>query len=178
MARPRGFSRGTASRPRRLTSWAVGPGGNAATALSATGEAVLGSGIVLNTEDKSTIVRLRGFCEVVLEAVANIGEGFHCAIGVGLVTTQAFAIGSTAMPDPLDDVFWDGWMYHRFFDLHASTATISDGVNTGRIAWEVDSKAMRKWGANEVLAAKVSGIEIGTAQIEVFFDSRVLIKLG
>ena len=115
--------------------------------------------------------------EVILEAAANIGEGYHAALGIGVCTNDAFAIGVTAVPNPIADADWDGWFYHRFFDLHATTATISDGVNTGRIAWEVDSKAMRKVTVNDTIFATVETVEVGTSQIEVFFDSRALFKL-
>ncbi len=71
-------------------------------------------------------------------------------------------------------------MYHTFFDVHAVTATIADGVNAVGVIFnkEIDSKAMRKWQDDgTTLFAKLEVIEIGAANIEVFFDSRVLIKL-
>ena len=175
MARPRGFSH---QRSRRQTTWGIGPGATGVSVFSATGSQIIGAGIVPSAESKSTLVRLRGYVEIVLEAAANIGEGFQGAIGIGLVTDQAFAAGSASIPDPIDEQAWDGWMYHRHFSLHATTATISDGVNTGRLAWEIDSKAMRIWEVGNTLMMKMQVVEIGTSQIEVFFDSRVLVKLS
>ena len=98
---------------------------------------------------------------------------------MGIVTADAFAIGITAVPVPLSDKEWEGWLYHRIFDLHTVTATIADGVNAYAIAqrFEVDSKAMRKVGVNEVLFAVFEVVESNASQIDVFFDTRMLLKL-
>ena len=174
----RGFVSGRGrSSQRRATSWVFGPGGQAATAISASGQQIVGSGLVLIPEG-ATLVRTRGFVELVLEAAANIGEGISGAFGIGLVTNEAFAIGATAIPGPLSEMDWDGWLYHQFWSLHASTATIADGVNVGRYGFDVDSKAMRKWDTSMTLVAMVEATEIGVSQVEMFFDSRLLIKLS
>ena len=174
----RGLNRGSVVRSqRRETAWNEGPGGVTAQAFSATGTILLGSGIT-PLAPGLTLVRLRGNVEVVLEAAANIGEGMAGALGIGIISADAFGIGVTAAPNPLDDQDWGGWLYHRHWSLHATTATIADGVNTGRMDWEVDSKAMRKFGLNEVIFASMQVTEIGASQVEVFFDSRVLVKLS
>ena len=177
MARSRSVStRGRGIPTRRSSAWEEGPGGVTAQAFSASGTIVLGAGIT-PVIPGLTLVRLRGHLEIVLEAAANIGEGFSGALGVGIVSADAFAIGVTAIPNPIDDQSWGGWIYHRHWSLHATTATIADGVNTGRIGIEVDSKAMRKFGLNELIFASMQVTEVGTSQIEAFFDSRVLVKL-
>jgi len=113
----------------------------------------------------------------VLEAAANIGEGFSGAFGVGIVSSDAFVAGVGSVPNPLDDQDWPGWLYCLHWSLHASTATISDGVNTGRISVDVDSKAMRRFRSNEAMFASMQVTEVGTAQVEVFWNSRTLDKL-
>ena len=100
----------------------------------------------------------------------------HVAVGIGIVTNEAFAIGATAIPGPISEADWDGWMYHRFFDLHKGLADTTDGSSA--IEFEVDSKAMRKWdGGAETLVGMVEAVEAGTASMDVFFDSRVLLKV-
>jgi len=173
----RGFSRGH-SPSRRQTGWNIGPGGVSQTSFSASGASILGSGIAPGS-DGLTVVRLRGSLDYAL-SIANAGtNGMHCAVGVGVVSNDAFAIGVTAVPHPISDAGWNGWMYHRFFDAHAITGTIADGVNGPAIAgrFEIDSKAMRKLPENTTLYAIVEVVEAGTAQLNVFFESRVLFKL-
>ena len=110
--------------------------------------------------------------------VAGVGEGFHLAIGIGIVSSQAFSIGATAIPGPLSEMEWGGWMYHRILDLHAVTATIGDNNFSNTVWEEIDSKAMRKISSNEVLVAMVEAVEVGTASMDIYFDTRVLLKLS
>ena len=102
----------------------------------------------------------------------------HCAVGIGIVTSDAFAVGVSAVPDPIDQMEWDGWLYHRFFDLHSSEAALGDQQNgLTSIQFEVDSKAMRKVADNMTLMAVVQAVEIGAAVMVAHFDSRLLVKL-
>ena len=172
----RGSSRANVVRsPKRSSFWNEGPGGITAQAFTASTTIVLGLGQTPLIPGL-TIVRTRGFLEIVLEAASAIGEGMAGAFGIGIVSTDAFGVGVTALPAPIDDQEWGGWLFHQHWSIHATTATISDGVNTGRIAFDVDSKAMRKFGLNEVLFASMQTTEIGTSQLEVFFNSRLLVK--
>ena len=81
-----------------------------------------------------------------LLTAAAAGDGFFGAVGIGIVTNQAFVAGVTSMPEPFDEVNWDGWMWHFFFDIRSVTATIGDGVNAASVSQllTIDSKAMRK----------------------------------
>jgi len=170
--------------PKRITAWEQGPGSTLKTTISAaTPSAVLGFGIQPLVEGL-TIVRLRGAmqCFMNLENVMTVGEGFHCALGIGVVTNEAFAVGLAALPTPLDDAGFDMWMYHRFFDLHIAEAT-GVGVQVGTaglssIQFEVDTKAMRKITVGETLYMVIESAAIsGTPSADTYFDSRVLFKL-
>ncbi len=179
MARARRFSRGSSlGHSRRKTSWNEGPGGTTPTQFTSTGEAILGGGVAANL-DGVTVIRIRGQLDFFLTSVAAAIEGFHGAFGICVVNEDAFAVGSSAIPDPLADQLWDGWMYHHFFDVHAITGTIADGVNA-QVAHqriEVDTKAMRKTPTEEVVVGKLEVVENGTAVMNVFFESRMLVKL-
>ena len=172
--RSRGYGQGQA---RRLTSWLVGPGSSVVTAFSSSSTSILGSG-ALATVDGLTVVRLRGSILAVLNSATAAGDGFHCALGVGVCTADAFAVGVTALPAPIDEVDWDGWMYHRFFDVNVGDKTAGDvNWNSATFREEVDSKAMRKLPENMVLFASLQAVEDTTASMLVYFDSRVLVKL-
>jgi len=161
---------------RRRTGWELGPGGDAPLTVSADGISILGSGLVLLV-DGLTLVRLRGSVQALLTQATAIADGFHCAMGIGIVNEDAFAIGVTTIMDPLTDADWDGWLYHRFFDLHAQSSTTVGPGPADNLQFEVDSKAMRKTTDGDVIFAALEVVEQTTAVMQVFFDSRVLFKL-
>ena len=110
---------------------------------------------------------------------AAAGDGFFGAVGLGKVSEQAAGVGVTAVPSPMDEENWDGWLWHSYFDIRAITATIADGVNAG-IAYQrlvIDSKAMRKVDSADVIVGAISVVESGTATMEMNADSRQLIKV-
>ena len=164
------------------TEWNEGPGTDGLTGgklqISAAGS-VVGVGTA-PTVGGFTIVRLRGEAQLVLDMTQGADEGALLAIGIGIVTAEAFAVGLTAMPDPSigADADWDGWMYHRFVQMGISATIVQGEVDQQSIArFEVDSKAMRKIQVGEVLAL-VLGMadEEGSVQATLRFTSRILIK--
>jgi len=169
---PRGFSR----QSRRLTSWGVGPGSAVVTQFTANASTILGAGVVPGANGL-TLVRTRGSLSAGLSSQDVVAAGFHCAFGIGMITDDAFGAG--VFPDPLVEDNWDGWLYHRFFDLHALTATEADGSNavSNFLRIEIDSKAMRKFVDGMTIFGALEVIEVGTAVMDVFFDSRMLFKL-
>ncbi len=179
MASRRGFHQVRRS-PRRTTAWGFGPNADPIS-LSASGNQLWSSGVVLDLESKATIVRLRGEVNAFLLSASAAGDGFDGAFGIGITTTEAFAVGGQAStPGALTDMDWDGWMWHRFFNIHASTATIADGVNAVGVSFrtEIDGKAMRVWDASMTLFGSVEVVENGTATGEVWADCRALVKLS
>jgi len=175
----RGFhGRSNQTRSKRATTWTVAP--NAIDmAFSTSSQQIWTNGVVLVTEDKATIVRVRGEMGFFLRSLTALGDGFRVACGLCLVTDQAFAIGSTAVPGPISELDWDGWLWHRFFDIRGVTATIADGVNAGAVQLRVpiDSKAMRKWDEGMTLIGVTEVVISGTAVLEQQGDARLLAKL-
>ena len=116
-----------------------------------------------------------------LPAITAAFDGFSLvAAGIGIVSTDAAGIGATAMPSPLDDADWPGWVwyYSGAAIVQPSTGELANNP-VASIRLPVDSKAMRKWGINETLFASVAvGAEIGTAQMDMSFNSRILVKLA
>ena len=128
-----------------------------------------------SVEDGITSVRLRGFFEAILTTVTGANDGYVGAIGVCIVSENAFGVGITAVPVPITDMAWDGWLYHRFFSLHGAGA-VGDGAGVFT-RFEVDSKAMRKFKSTDIMVAVMEVTEDGTAVMDSWFDSRVLVKL-
>jgi len=160
---------------RRRTGWEEGPGVNTATAFSASATSILGAGQAF-VADGATIVRLRGYVELVVSTSTAALDGFNGALGIGIVSTPAFTIGVTAVPAPVDEIEWEGWMWHQFFSIHSSTTVPSDAY-WQRLFFDIDSKAMRKINAEETLMAVIQVFETGTATMSVRLATRMLLKL-
>jgi len=162
---------------RRRTSWDTGPGlfSDLAT-FSASGSSIIGSGGEATT-DGLTIVRTRGLIELTFTAATSALDGFAGALGMGICTAEAFAIGVTAVPTPVTDVAWDGWLWHQFYSAHMPAAFQATGTGPYSTMIEVDCKAMRKMDAGDTLFFVGEFTEIGAAILTVRADSRVLVKL-
>ncbi len=175
MARPRGFQqRG----PRRKTVWAVGPQEVDRNVTSST-SVLWSAGVILTDQSEVTIVRIRGIITATLITVAATGDGFFGAYGIGLVTTSAAQAGIASIPTPLTEESWDGWMWHTYFDVRSSTATIADGVNAfGAVSRTIiDTKAMRKFTNDMTLVGVTEVVESGASNVEFQGQARMLVKL-
>ena len=173
MAHRRGsFQRSPA---RRRVEWGLGPGGSALVNLDSSSFSLLGAGIQA-TVPAMTIVRMRGLFSATLKTAAAVGDGFTGAVGVGLVTLPAFTAGILSVPTPVTEAEWDGWLWHFYFDVRSGLAGVSDG--SGSVRAQADSKAMRKLQDTTTVAyAAIEVTEVGTATVDIGFDSRMLYKL-
>jgi len=176
VARRSGFNPRSRSRSSGIAKgWDSGPGGSALTTLTASGSALLGSGVSA-VSSELTVIRTRGrFHSFMLGAGVSDGDGYFGAIGIGKCTLAAFTAGIASVPTPITEIGWDGWLWHSIFGVHnpdltfgGSPATVHDEA--------IDSKAMRKFDTLEVLYAAVEVVEIGTATLNIFFDTRMLVQ--
>jgi len=165
---------------RRPVTWAFGVGDASAT-ISATGKTIWTGQISSSGGSalEQTVTRIRGSGRILLKTATAAGDGFTVGLGICLAETTAATLGVTALPGPLTDRDWDGWIWHGFFFVQSVTATIADGVNasSASVAYVIDSKAMRKWdGGAEVLIGMTEVTELGTGSMEHNSDTRVLLK--
>ena len=164
-------------RARRKSSWEEGPGGSAAVAVASSTSVIIGLGAQL-LQDGTTLVRTRGLLHAWLVSVSAANEGFRGAFGIGIVRDQAFAVGVTAVPTPITDQGWDGWLFWMPFFIEAP-ATMATFGNAGSavVDMPIDTKAMRKLDLGDTIYGVLEVTENGTAVANVHFDSRVLLKL-
>ena len=166
---------------KRSVSWAIGPGASDV-AIAASGKSIWTISITgTGTALERTIVRIRGACHCTLKTAAALGDGFLVGLGIGLVTEQALVAGITAVPGPLTDADWDGWMWHSVTDVRAITATIADGANavSASARVDVDTKAMRKWHEDSVaVIGVIEVVESGAASMDFNSFTRMLLKQG
>lgn len=182
MALRRGLSaRSPIRSQRRKTAWGFGPD-SAQQSLTSTGQTLWSTGVVLVAEVEATIVRLRGEILFQLDLATSAGDGFTGAVGIGIVTSDAFAIGAGSMPGPLTNSDAQLWMWHQFITIRGVAAQ-SQGADIGRnafadVRYQIDSKAMRIFHNNETLFGMTEfGVETGTAGVVQSADVRVLAKL-
>jgi len=181
VARQSGFPRRHLARSqRRKKVWGVGPDANAVAISAANVKVLWTNGIVLTSPLEGTLARIRGQAHIQVNTVSAIASGFRGAIGIGVVNEDAFNAGIGALPGPVSDKEWDGWMFHTFFDVRSITATIADGVNASavHVRIDIDTKAMRKWQFDQVLMGMIeTDTEVGTAILRLDADSRALLLL-
>ena len=182
MAR-RGVSRFPRTGARRQVSWGIGTGGTTSQSITATGKTIIGSGIALAAEQKVTIVRTRGYLNCGLVGATAALDGFTGAFGIGIVSDEAFTVGVTAIPGPLTDAFWPGWLVHQFISVRSVNimAVANNAIQDAGafIQRDIDSKAMRKFDVGETMVAMLEVTELGSAAtMQVTWDSRVLLKLS
>lgn len=144
MARARTVVRNRGAR--RLTEWG-GLADQGFVSVASAGSTLISSqSFVL----PGTIVRSRGN----LSITTAFGQGADLdivgAFGIGLVSSEALAIGITAVPTPFRDADWGGWMVWRAFAGRFEFADAT-GFRFNSMSFEIDSKAMRKVGANTAL---------------------------
>ena len=163
---------------KRQVAWTAGPGGSGITSITASGSSIVGSGLESTDLDELTLTRTRGILDIFMDGPGvTDGDGYFGAFGIGIVTEPAFAIGITAVPTPITEISWNGWLWHTFFSVHDGDVSLApnDGV---RQRFMIDGKAQRKLGQDEVLMGVIEVVEIGAATLNVFFDTRVLWKLS
>jgi len=178
LARQRGFQRQShGSGQRRLTAWDEGVAELSETTVTASGTLLWNAGVTLVQESRATVVRTRGLVDafIIGPGIAD-GDGFAGAHGIGIVSSDAFAAG--AVPDPLTDSSWPGWLWYEHFEIRdPDVSNAATRSSSGFQRSVIDSKAMRKWGNAETMFGASEFVEIGGANMIIRADTRFLIKL-
>ena len=111
------------------------------------------------------------------DAATAVGDGFQVAVGICIVSENAFNAGVASVPAPFTDIGWDGWMWHWQGTLAASSTTIDNTLGVTAHREQIDSKAMRKIKLGDVQCAVIEMVENVTATMFAHIETRVLDKL-
>ena len=162
---------------RRKTAWESGPKNSLENLVSST-TVVWDTGSQALT-DGLTLIRVRGEFVITMRLATAVGDGFeNFAVGMCMVSENAFGVGVTAVPAPITDSGWDGWLYHSQHGHITALSTTEEHRVTGARAITIDSKAMRKMKNTDVLMGVVQlGTEVGTASVDFSARTRLLFKL-
>ncbi len=109
------------------------------------------SGAGLAFTSPFTILRMRGSLLVYLDESAVLGDQSKIAYGIGIISSDAFTLGPTAMPDPAGEADFP-WLYWEEINLGLlETGDLrAFGISSRLSNW--DSKAMRKVKPGQTLA--------------------------
>jgi len=129
------------------------------------------------SDEDVTILRTRGNLAVTTGSVTPGNDCLQIALGIGLCTTEAALAG--AVPLPFENPEWDGWFVYQVTPLQITT--INSNLTTAVIAgkMEIDSKAMRKIPAGQVLFLSTqifTGIGAGGDVFNQNIQARILLK--
>ncbi len=173
---------------RRKTAWNVGCASGAtagaAQPLATTASLLMTQGAVILV-DGVTLIRLRGYLRLYLSLATASNDGFFGAFGIGVVPggERGFVgVGGGALPIPVTNQDDETWIYHQYFSVVApfpfASAADPAGNRSSDFIIQIDSKAMRKMNIGDILYASIEATEVGTANMQIHFDSRTLFKLS
>ena len=160
---------------RRQSTWSQGAGGILTSSASAS--LLFGTGAQAALAGL-TIVRTRGFLNVSARTAAAALDGFSGAVGLAIVSENAFGIGITAVPTPITDIAWDGWLWHQLFSVKSMSSTVDSGGILANARFTIDSKAMRKIKLTDIIVMVAEVTEVGTSVFHAEADTRFLSKLS
>ena len=91
----------------------------------------------------STVIRTRGYWSIKSDQFAT-SEDFMVAMGFGVVSSAARALGVTAVPSPIIEEQWDGWFVYEILDGAFTFGDATGFTSPSVMSAKFDSKAQRK----------------------------------
>jgi len=128
----------------------------------------------LSAGEATTIVRTRGMITIKPGSFAADLDIIG-AVGIGVISDEAFGIGITAIPTPYSDADWPGWLMWESFAIHLEVLSAVGFNVPAAVAIAVDSKGMRKVGSNESLVL-IAESQVGA--FDIADTTRQLFKLS
>ncbi len=169
------MARGRGGHARQAKDWVPLP----STVLALTASGTFGAPI-LNFTDARTILRMLGEYVISLTGAAATADQVSITVALGLVSSDAAAVGASALPDPNGepDYPWLYWASHMFnYPQAIATGGDSNPGDAGALRRKFDARSMRKVKARESLVWVVEYMDIaGTPPITVQLGiTRVLV---
>ena len=165
-------------KPRRVYEWAGGTVRGANIALG--GAKTFGTIAPQGQEAQTalTLVRSRGNGMFFLDPGA-VGDVMEVALGLIIVSSDAFAAGVASVPGPLSDLDAE-WIFHTVKELGpGSLASQAEDSLVQVHHFEIDSKAQRKLKPGDVVAMVFEGaIHAGAPTVDVSASVRTLLMLS
>ncbi len=110
-------------------------------------------GGVLALDGPFTVIRMIGEYIIGPTSAPAAGDKVELGIGIGVVSSDSAALGSTAMPDPIGEPGFP-WLYQYAHNFHYPDTSLEDGaVRTLRKSFDI--RSMRKIKPRESLVVVV-----------------------
>ena len=172
----RRFARGgrTASQLRSKKEWAGFSSGTGVTTLAAATSVIVGSFVV--TAGPETILRTRGLLSIKSDQ-ESADEAVHGALGIAIVSEDAFTVGITAVSTPISDIQNDSWFVWIPFHHAIQIVTAVGYSEPAASLFPIDSKAMRKFHSDQ-RAVVVLQNNAAAAGLNFHLVLRSLAKVG
>jgi len=90
-----------------------------------------------------TILRCRTFISAAMDATKQVGDEMIITFGLGIVSSDAVAVGGSAMPDPGGEPEYP-WLWWGEVVVDAQVAAGEESWGTSAQRYEVDTKSMRR----------------------------------
>ncbi len=131
-------------------------------------------GAALSFTSPATILRCRGQMVAFMDEGQQVGDKARIAVGLGIISTDAFNGGT--VPDPASEAEYP-WLYWHDFQLGSSLAVGINNEGSSSYRFEVDTKAMRKIRPGESLCWQAQYVDgTGTPAVDLqMAQTRVLI---
>ncbi len=159
--------------PRKEKQWA-GLGGQD---FALTADGTSAGSVPLSFTSSQTILRMLGGYQIMATGTITALDAVRIFVGLAKVSTDAAALGATAMPDPQvePEFSWLYWASHSLFWSN-SGAPVTGRELPGHVRRSFDLRTMRKFKARESLIWVVEYADIvGTPAVTVQLDAtRVL----
>ena len=144
--------------------------------LAATNVKALGSFVVAIVDDPVTLVRTRGEVGINVSVAAAARANIQGAFGMYVITSDANAIGITAIPGPLSDSQND-WFVWVPFTMHVLAALDEAGIGQ-HVRIPFDSRGMRKLKDGDILAVVVEATtDVAAPALDVNYSFRQQFKI-
>ncbi len=161
--------------PRKEKQWGFVPGFNVDMAAFGT---FLVARIAFTS--KQTVLRMLGEYVITTRPTVANADRAVIAVGIGKVSSDAFGVGATAMPDPSGEPEYP-WLY---WASHAIASTSTDAANSSQVNGlsvrrSFDIRTMRKFSPNESLVVVVEAVDVaGSMPTDISFGAvRVLLTV-
>ena len=128
---------------------------------------------------KATVVRMMGEYTLSLINAPVATETARLTVAIGVMSTDAAAVGASAAPDPSDEPEYP-WLYWKEHAFHYASTSVDPSQAAGSLRQSFDVRSMRKLSARESLVYIVQfNQDSGTVDMRfVSGRTRVLLALS
>ncbi len=139
---------------RMRKSWFGIPGASLALTADSTN---IGNGLAFSAP--ATVLRMLGNIVMGPTSAPSALDEALITVGIGVFSTDAFALGATAMPDPTDEPEYP-WLYWASHRLWYPSTSVQTSVAVGTRVIEFDIRSMRKISDRQTLGVVVQYTDV------------------